>query len=94
MVLHPCAGAMGPARQAGTREDPANIHHYISLVVEKCSSTGLYVGYAPGFPGAHSRGETLDELRQNLQEVIELLLCLFVTAIIREQMQDDSNSMG
>ncbi len=45
-----------------------------TAVVEKCPSTGLYVGYVPGFPGAHSQGETLDELRQNLQEVIEMLL--------------------
>lgn len=43
-------------------------------VVEKCSDTGLYVGYVPGFPGAHSQGESLDELRSNLREVIELLL--------------------
>jgi predicted RNase H-like HicB family nuclease len=45
-----------------------------TAVVEKCPSTVLYVGYVPGFPGAHSQGETLDELRQNLQEVIEMLL--------------------
>jgi predicted RNase H-like HicB family nuclease len=45
-----------------------------TAVVEKCPSTGLYVGYIPGFPGAHSQGETLDELRQNLREVIEMLL--------------------
>ena len=43
-------------------------------VVEKCSGTGLYVGYVPGFPGAHSQAETLDELRGNMHEVIELLL--------------------
>lgn len=35
---------------------------------------GLYVGYIPGFPGAHSQGKTLDELRDNLQEVIAMLL--------------------
>jgi predicted RNase H-like HicB family nuclease len=34
----------------------------------------LYVGYVPGFPGAHSQGETLDELQENLPEVIEMLL--------------------
>jgi predicted RNase H-like HicB family nuclease len=34
----------------------------------------MYVGYVPGFPGAHSQGETLEELRENLQEVIEMLL--------------------
>jgi len=45
-----------------------------NYVVEKCSDTGLYVGYVPGFPGAHSQGGTLDELRTNMQEVVELLL--------------------
>jgi len=43
-------------------------------VVEKCPDTGLYVGYVPGFPGAHSHGETLDELNENLREVIAMLL--------------------
>ena len=43
-------------------------------VVEKCPDTGLYVGYVPGFPGAHSQGETLDELKQNMQEVLQMLL--------------------
>jgi len=28
----------------------------------------------PGFPGAHTQAETLDELQCNLREVIELLL--------------------
>lgn len=45
-----------------------------TAVVEKDRDTGLYVGFVPGFPGAHSQGETLDELRQNLQEVLEMLL--------------------
>lgn len=45
-----------------------------TAVVERCSDTGLYVGYVPGFSGAHSQGETLDELRENLREVIEMLL--------------------
>ena len=45
-----------------------------TAVVEKCSKTGLYVGYVPGFPGAHSQGESLDELNRNLTEVIEMLL--------------------
>jgi predicted RNase H-like HicB family nuclease len=44
-----------------------------TAVIEKCPDTGLYVGYVPGFPGAHSQGETLDELQRNLQEVIEML---------------------
>jgi predicted RNase H-like HicB family nuclease len=43
-------------------------------IIERDVDTGLYVGYVPGFPGAHSQGETLDELRQNLREVVEMLL--------------------
>lgn len=45
-----------------------------TAVVEKCPDTGLYVGFVPGFPGAHSQAETLDELNENMKEVIEMLL--------------------
>ena len=45
-----------------------------TAIIEKCQDTGLYVGFIPGFPGAHSQGETLEELNRNLKEVIELLL--------------------
>lgn len=45
-----------------------------SAVIERDPLTGLYVGFVPGFPGAHSQGATLDELNQNLQEVIAMLL--------------------
>jgi predicted RNase H-like HicB family nuclease len=45
-----------------------------TAVIEKCMDTGLYVGFVPGFSGAHSQGETLDELNDNLKEVIALLL--------------------
>jgi predicted RNase H-like HicB family nuclease len=45
-----------------------------TAVVERCPDTGLYVGYVPGFPGAHSQGKTLDELNSNLREAIEMLL--------------------
>ena len=45
-----------------------------TAVIERCPDTGLFVGYVPGFPGAHSQGETLDELQQNLAEVIGMLL--------------------
>ena len=43
-------------------------------VVEQDADTDLYVGYVPGFPGAHSQGETLDELQANLREVVAMLL--------------------
>lgn len=42
--------------------------------VERDKETGLFVGCVPGFPGAHTQGTTLEELRLNLQEVIEMLL--------------------
>lgn len=45
-----------------------------TAVVERCPDTKLYVGYVPGFPGAHSQGATLEELRENLREVVRMLL--------------------
>lgn len=45
-----------------------------TAIIEKDSDTNLYVGYVPGFSGAHSQAETLDELKDNLREVIEMLL--------------------
>jgi predicted RNase H-like HicB family nuclease len=45
-----------------------------TAVVERCPETGLFVGYVPGFPGAHSQGKTLEELERNLVEVIAMLL--------------------
>ena len=45
-----------------------------TAVIEKCTETGLYIGYIPGLPGAHSQGETLDELKQNMHEVLQMIL--------------------
>jgi len=42
--------------------------------IEQDSETGLYVGIVPGLTGAHTQGATLDELKKNLQEVVELCL--------------------
>ncbi len=46
----------------------------IAAYIEKDPETGLYVGIVPGIPGAHTQGETLDELQRNLKEVLELCL--------------------
>jgi predicted RNase H-like HicB family nuclease len=43
-------------------------------VIKRCPSTGLLVGYVPGFPGAHSQGKPVEELHANLHEVIEMVL--------------------
>jgi len=48
--------------------------HQYTAVIERCSDTGLLVAYVPGFPGAHTQGETIDEVRENLIEVIAMLL--------------------
>jgi len=45
-----------------------------NAVVERDLASGLYVGYVPGWPGAHSQGATLDELHDRLQMVVEMLL--------------------
>jgi predicted RNase H-like HicB family nuclease len=45
-----------------------------TAVVERDPQTKLFVGYVPGFSGAHTQGATLDELRENLREVISMLL--------------------
>jgi predicted RNase H-like HicB family nuclease len=45
-----------------------------TAVVERDPDTRLYVGYVPGFPGAHSQASSLEELNSNLREVIEMLL--------------------
>ena len=45
-----------------------------TAIIERCPDTGLYIGYVPGLPGAHTQAQTLDELQNNLREVIEMLL--------------------
>ena len=45
-----------------------------TAIIERDGKTGFYVGYIPEFPGAHSQGDTIDELRQNLVEVVAMLL--------------------
>lgn len=48
--------------------------HTFKAVIERDASTRLYVGHVPGFPGAHAQGASVEELKNNLREVIELLL--------------------
>jgi predicted RNase H-like HicB family nuclease len=45
-----------------------------TAIIERCSDTGLFVGHIPGFPGAHSQGEIMEALNENLKEVVALLL--------------------
>lgn len=45
----------------------------LDFVIERDIKTGLLVGSVPGIPGAHTQGETPEEVQNNLREVIELL---------------------
>jgi predicted RNase H-like HicB family nuclease len=63
----------GMAASADIREYDVGMKTF-TAVVERDADTGLFVGWVPGFRGAHSQGETLDELRANLREVVEMLL--------------------
>jgi predicted RNase H-like HicB family nuclease len=42
--------------------------------IEFDPDTRLYTGFIPGLAGAHSQGATVDELRDNLREVVELVM--------------------
>jgi predicted RNase H-like HicB family nuclease len=46
----------------------------LTAYVEFDPDTKLYVGIVPGLPGAHTQAPSLDELRDNLKEVLELYL--------------------
>jgi len=49
-------------------------NYLFTAQIEKDKETGCYVGIVPNLPGAHTQAETLDELRSNLEEVIQLCL--------------------
>ena len=43
-------------------------------VIQKDKESGMYVGIIPSIVGAHTMGETLEELQEKLQEVLGLCL--------------------
>jgi predicted RNase H-like HicB family nuclease len=55
-------------------ESPRKMMKTVTAYIEWDADTSLYVGVVPGIPGAHTQGATLDELRTNLKEVVELCL--------------------
>ena len=61
-------------RRSPDRRSQVQTMRNYSAVIERCPQTKLFVGFVPGFPGAHSQGESLDELNHNLKEVIAMLL--------------------
>ncbi len=45
-----------------------------TAIIEQDTTTGYYVAYIPDLPGAHTQAETLEELKDNIKEVVELVL--------------------
>lgn len=62
--------------------------------IEKDIETGLYVGNVPTLPGAHTQAESLDELYNNLQEVIQLCLEAMSKEELKEIKQRRTNFFG
>ena len=46
----------------------------IAYFIEKDPETGMYIAIAPFIPGAHTMGKTIEELKENLEEVVTLCL--------------------
>jgi predicted RNase H-like HicB family nuclease len=59
---------------SGAPKRMSRVAHDYTAVIERCSRTRLFVGWIPGFAGAHSQGATLVELMSNLHEVVGMLL--------------------
>ena len=49
-------------------------HYTFTAQIERDNEAGVYIGYVPALPGAHTQAKTLDELNANLKEVVELCL--------------------
>ena len=45
-----------------------------TAITEQDATTGFYVAYIPDLPGAHTQAKTLEKLKDNIQEVVELVL--------------------
>jgi len=49
-------------------------HYQFTAQIERDKETGMYIGFVPALPGAHTQALTLDDLSKNLKEVVELCL--------------------
>jgi predicted RNase H-like HicB family nuclease len=65
---------MNQVRARNSQPKGVGVMQVVNMVVERDPDTGLYVGYVPGWPGAHTQGASRDELLANLREVVLMLL--------------------
>ncbi len=65
---------MTVAERSATAEHPDRRTLTVTAYVEWGEESQHYIGIIPGIRGAHTQAATLDELRDNLREVLELLV--------------------
>ncbi len=46
----------------------------VVAVIEIDEDSGMYVGSVPQIPGAYTQGSTIEELRLNLEEIVQSLI--------------------
>ena len=46
----------------------------LTVIIEKDLESGKYIGSVPYIKGAHTYADSLDELKNNIKEVLELCL--------------------
>ena len=56
----------------------------LTMLIQKDSESGMYVGQIEEFPAAISQGKTIDELKTNLIDALKLLL-----DVQKEKLQKD-----
>ena len=61
------------AERSATAEHPDRGTLTVTAYVRWDESVRLFAGTVPGVPGAYTQGATIEELRDNLREVMELL---------------------
>ena len=66
------------------------ISHTYTAITNYCPDTNMYFGCIKGFPGAHTQGETLKELNDNLKEVISMLNNYNVSVFIDKNQHVDA----
>ena len=68
-----------------TSKSNDNIKLQFTAVYSKCSEG--YIGFVEEIPGANTQGKTLDEVRANLKEAVELVLAAN-RELAKETLQD------
>ena len=77
-----------PAAQIGLSSQQPMTELTLTAIFEEVEEGG-YIGYVAELPGANTQGETLEDVRENLGEAIELIL-----SSNREEFEKNFSSNG